>query len=81
MDLKKMMRKNDVLFDALSSFDSLGELLSALGCTLDFWAAEHGVSAEELDSGLEYFANVAKGAHIVMGLPTEPYQKGLWEKA
>ena len=78
MDLKKMMRKSDVLFDALSSFDSLGELLSALGCTLDFWAAEHGVSAEELDSGLEGLLVAAKGAHAFMGLPDEPYQKGLW---
>lgn len=74
-DFIRIMENADTMYDALSGFDRLDEILAALGHTLDYWAFEHGVSAKELECGLKALYEASVEAHRVLGMPNEPYQK------
>jgi len=66
----------NALYDALMNFDNIIDLVADLGCTLDYWASENGVSAMALEDALERLAVVSKWAHSGMGLPTEKWVRG-----
>ena len=57
------------------TIDNIVWLFSAIGGALDYWAADHDVSAEELESHLEGLFKSAKGVHGLIGLP--PKGEGL----
>lgn len=69
MDIMEMMRVAAVVQAALETTDDLGVLMSAIGCGLDYWAADRGVSAEDLENALRGLVDAAVSAHSVMGLP------------
>lgn len=56
---------------AFEKADEICALMSAIGCELDFWAAAHGYSAEELENALKSLLKVSEDAHRLMGMPGE----------
>lgn len=69
MDIMEMMRVAAVVQAALETTDDLGILMSSIGCGLDYWAADRGVSAEELEIALKGLVSAAESAHREIGMP------------
>lgn len=71
MDLERMFAVANAVKACFDLTDDLDELMSVIGCSLDFWAADHGVSAENLESALKALLDASVSAHAVLGMPTQ----------
>lgn len=79
MDYMKTLReKATTMHEALSQLDDIYSLLAVLGFTLDYWAYEKNVSAEELERGLNGLYEASVAAHKELGMPQERYGEERW---
>lgn len=71
MDMERMYAMFNAIKACFDLTDDLDELMSVIGCSLDFWAADHGVSAENLESALKALLDASVSTHAVLGIPTQ----------
>lgn len=71
MDMERMYAMASAVKACFDLTDDLDVLMSVIGCSLDFWAADHGVSAENLELALKALLDAAVSAHAVLGMPTQ----------
>lgn len=71
MSMERMYAMFSAVKACFDLTDDLDELMSVIGCSLDFWAADHGVGAENLESALKALLDAAVSAHATLGMPTQ----------